>query len=41
MAVEQMTGDVLATTLAEVLQVWPLYRKLEYTGAEKVVAVPK
>jgi hypothetical protein len=41
MATEQLTEQTLPKRLTEVLQGWPLYRELEYTGAEKVVAVPE
>ena len=41
MAVEQFTDQQLLTKIAEVLEVWPLYRQLEYTGADGVVVVPR
>lgn len=39
--VEQFTDEQLLTQLTEILQAWPLYRELEYTGADGVVAVPR
>jgi hypothetical protein len=37
---EQFTEKQLLEKLTEALQSWPLYRELEYTGADNVVAVP-
>jgi hypothetical protein len=41
MPIEQLTATDLAKKLVVILQSWPLYRILEYTGADEVVAVPK
>jgi hypothetical protein len=41
MAVEKFMDEELKAKLAEVLEEWPLYRRLTYTGADKVVTVPK
>ena len=36
--VEQLTNETVLTGLAIVLQEWPLYRKLQYTGANVALA---
>lgn len=33
--------DLFVAKLSEALQAWPLYRRLEYSGADQVVAVPQ
>lgn len=41
MAVEQLTEQGLQDKLAIALQTWPLYRRLEYSGAVNTITVPK
>jgi hypothetical protein len=37
----ELDDQKLMPLLKEVLQTWPLYRRLEYTGADKVITVPR
>src|ERR1700693_2751588 len=37
----ELDDKQLANHLKEALQSWPLYRRLEYTGADKVITVPQ
>lgn len=41
MAIENFTDEKLTEKLRTVLQTWPLYRMLEYTGAAGVINTPK
>jgi hypothetical protein len=41
MPTEQLTDEELKIKLGEILESWPLYRQLVYTGSDEVVTVPK